>query len=404
MEDFVLSHERGIPQIAANRLGWFFIRGIESALEEGMDLLSVLSVSCFPQFTKIFIRSGTRRRKNGRELVFAPYINLPLLKRSSMMLSTMLQLARWLHSTRKVPNRIVTVYAMYTATFVAAAIVCRWFRVPCVLIVPDLPEYIRPGYVANSLFARIRELNMRMLHRLADQMQGFIFLTKHMAERFHLGSRPFDVVEGFADVENGEYDQKPSERGHERAVMYAGILSAVYGVRMLVQAFMRLKNPSYRLWLCGRGELEPEILSCAEEDSRIKFLGMVSNSEVLQRERCATLLVNPRPSDSEFTRYSFPSKNLEYLSSGRPVVLCRLPGIPDEYFDYVYALDNESVEGMATLLDHVLQKSDEELEAFGQRARRFVLDHKNYRKQGERVRRVMELVQHHRPMETTSKN
>ena len=153
-----------------------------------------------------------------------------------------------------------------------------------------------------------------------------------------------------------------------------------------------MKNPGYRLWLCGRGELEAEIRQCAEEDSRIVYLGMLPNSEVLHRERQATLLVNPRPSDSEFTRYSFPSKNLEYLSTGRPVVLCRLPGIPDEYFEYVYALDDESVEGMANLLDEVLRKSDAELDAFGNRAQRFVLEHKNYRKQGEKVRHVMEMV------------
>ena len=40
MEGYVLQNERGLAQIAANRLGWFFIRGIEHAFGEGMQILA----------------------------------------------------------------------------------------------------------------------------------------------------------------------------------------------------------------------------------------------------------------------------------------------------------------------------------------------------------------------------
>jgi glycosyltransferase involved in cell wall biosynthesis len=174
--------------------------------------------------------------------------------------------------------------------------------------------------------------------------------------------------------------------------MYAGGLAAAYGVRTLVQAFRSIKNPNYRLWICGRGEMEAEIRQSAKEDPRIEYSGILANPEVLRREHRATVLVNPRPSHSEFAKYSFPSKNLEYLGTGRPVILCRLPGIPEEYFDYVYPLEDESVHGMATLLHEVLEKPNEELDAFGKRARSFVLENKNYKKQGEKIRRLIETV------------
>ena len=45
--------------------------------------------------------------------------------------------------------------------------------------------------------------------------------------------------------------------------------------------------------------------------------------------------MNPRSADAEYTKYSFPSKTIEYLATGVPVVMNRLPGIPEEYEYFV---------------------------------------------------------------------
>ena len=173
-----------------------------------------------------------------------PFVNIPFFRRLIIMFSTMLNLIPWLRQTRQVPDRLIAAYAMYTPTLAAAVAICRWFRVPCVLLVPDLPEFFRPGYVASPLVRWIRKANLWIVYRLAEQMQGFVFLTKHMAERFRIDGKPVGVVEGCVDVE-GEKDipvRTPGERPRERIVMYAGILAAAYGVRMLVRAFMLLEE------------------------------------------------------------------------------------------------------------------------------------------------------------------
>ena len=68
----------------------------------------------------------------------------------------------------------------------------------------------------------------------------------------------------------------------------------------------------------------------------------------------ATILVNPRTSEGEFTKYSFPSKTMEYLLAGKSVVINRIPGIPEEYFNYVYTPKDESIEALAECLTNVL--------------------------------------------------
>ena len=89
------------------------------------------------------------------------------------------------------------------------------------------------------------------------------------------------------------------------------------------------------------------------------------------------LLINPRPSEEEFTKYSFPSKNMEYMTSGTPLLTTKLVGMPEEYYEYVYLFDDESVEGMSKKIDEVLSLSEETRKKTGLKAREFILKEKN---------------------------
>ena len=104
---------------------------------------------------------------------------------------------------------------------------------------------------------------------------------------------------------------------------------------------------------------------------------MLLNTEIVAREQEATLLVNPRPTDEEYVKYSFPSKTMEYMASGTPVLTTVLPGMPKEYHPYVYLLEDETAGGITKMLKEVLSNSDEELFRKGTEARRFVLEQKN---------------------------
>ena len=77
------------------------------------------------------------------------------------------------------------------------------------------------------------------------------------------------------------------------------------------------------------------------------------------------------------------------MVSGTPVLSTRLPGIPEEYFEYIYALDDESADGVAEAITAILRSPVEERTTKGQAARRYVIDHKNkYIQSG----RVLELI------------
>ena len=101
------------------------------------------------------------------------------------------------------------------------------------------------------------------------------------------------------------------------------------------------------------------------------------NSEIIEKEMDATLLINPRPTNEEYVKYSFPSKNMEYMASGTPVLTTALPGMPQEYYPHVFLIRDESADGVAEALREVFAHSDEELFQKGSAARKFVLRERN---------------------------
>ena len=123
--------------------------------------------------------------------------------------------------------------------------------------------------------------------------------------------------------------------------------------------------------------MENEIIVLSEIDSRIKYFGNRPNDEILDYEKRAKLLVNPRFSNFEFTKYSFPSKLMEYMVSGTPVLTTKLPGIPEEYHDKMYFIEEESEEGLKESILNCISKSQEELNLFGNNAKYYVLSVKN---------------------------
>ena len=87
--------------------------------------------------------------------------------------------------------------------------------------------------------------------------------------------------------------------------------------------------------------------------------------------------MNVRNPKDEFTAYSFPSKTIEYMSSGTPLLTSHLPGIPQEYFDFCYSISGNDVTDIKSALETIMGYSDEVRRDMGQRAREDV-----YKRQG----------------------
>lgn len=227
-----------------------------------------------------------------------------------------------------------------------------------------------------------KTINGRISWHVIWRCTKWVLLTEQMYEYLERKKEAV-ILEGHVDKNMAEKGNLLEEKSKPRECIYAGSLKKKYGILKLIQAFEQANVENAELHIYGAGEIASELRMM--KNPKVVYHGVVPNSVVVNDEIHATLLINPRPTDGEYTKYSFPSKNLEYMASGTPLLTTKLAGMPREYYDYVYLFCDETVDGMTKALRDVLSKSDVELHQKGIAAKNFVLENKSNVAQAKKV-------------------
>jgi glycosyltransferase involved in cell wall biosynthesis len=206
-----------------------------------------------------------------------------------------------------------------------------------------------------------------------------------MAERL-VTNQPYIVFEGIASDFPFSISQQITQK---KTIVYAGTLNERFGVMRLVDAFMKIKNENYESVICGIGDSQEKIIECSKIDSRINYKGQLKRENVLEELSKATVIVNPRPDGEEFTKYSFPSKNLEALSSGIPFVGYKLAGIGDEYDEFINYPTDSTIESLANLLIDVCSDVNGIYRTKAILAKKWVSENKNQTKQAAKIVKML---------------
>lgn len=252
-------------------------------------------------------------------------------------------------------QKLILVYSAHTP-FLKAAIHAKKKdkRIRVCLMVPDLPEYMNLSTHRGVLYDVAKKFDIASMTRLMNQVDSFVVLTEQMKERLPVGEKPCKVAEGIISAIPEPVSVSTEQ---EQYIVYTGKLDEAFGVKALVDAMAQLPDSDLRLVLCGQGDSYDYAVAQAQKDSRILALGQVSPAEAAQWQKKAAVLVNPRGNVGEYTKYSFPSKNVEYLLSGKPVVAYMLDGMPRCYRDFIYEIeaDRVPVEAIAEAVHRAIQ-------------------------------------------------
>ncbi len=334
-------------------------------LIEGLAAYARVDVVANPPVNRSVLKENMvrlpRETEGGANYLYIPAIRNPIIKAAAVGLGTFFK-------TLALADRdsFVVVDGLNRVTALAALLAARLRRRPCVGIVTDLPDML-----SGSGFSK------KLANVIIGGCTHYVFLTEAMNGYLNKKGKPYVILEGHSDITMRDRQPSREKKLTPRICMYAGGVSKQYGLGNLVEGFRMAQVPNARLDIYGPGDYVKELEAIAQEDERIFYGGMLLNTQIVDKEQEATLLVNPRPTHEEFVKYSFPSKTMEYMASGTPVLTTVLPGMPKEYHPYVFLLEDETPEGIRDTLREVLKHDDEALFLKGQKAREFILDEKN---------------------------
>lgn len=194
----------------------------------------------------------------------------------------------------------------------------KLFNLKTIAIVTDLPSFFyskERRSIKDFLYSKIGGFVLNFF-------DYYVLISDSMSEIKRFRNKKRIVIEGFYKPETVNNHDSSKIRNF----IYAGSIAKEYGIITLMKSFNRLKLENVELSIYSADKVYPEFL---KETSEIcKFYGYLDRVEIQKKLMEAHFLVNPRPSDLPYNKYSFPSKLLEYLGSGTPTITTYFDSIP----------------------------------------------------------------------------
>jgi len=368
-------------QNQANGFQWAMIEGIINNLRPGetVSIINSLPVGIYPRkYGKLHLQS----KAYGEEFVEIGSLNIPAFKQKQRERAARWKIERWVEQSPL--NRVIVLYSLYLPYLRAAmSVKQRYSGLKVCVIVTDLPGSLglasgRKG-LSQAMEARMGKQSMR----LASQMDGFILLTEQMAQPLSAAHKKRCVIEGMTSDQGVKPETFPLPPDTRPAVLYTGTLNRELGIGELLEAFKQL--PDAQLWLCGRGDMDAAVRDAQTKRENIHYFGFVPQAQAIYLQSKANLLINPRTGAGTYTKYSFPSKTMEYMRAGKPVLCCKLDGIPAEYDAYLIYIEPQNAQGIRDAVLAMLARTQKERGEIGRRAKAFVISEKNNIMQGKKA-------------------
>jgi glycosyltransferase involved in cell wall biosynthesis len=362
----ILFEKHGVKSSnAAQNFFYLLASGLSEQKDAKVNVQSLLPINASEQ-NKIWWKSA-QDIENNITFNTIPLINIPIIRHLGVNLYVFFQILFKRFSPNYTNIIIVDFLRLTLNVSILAAAKIRGIKV--LTVITDMPG---ENVLNQSFSAQIKD--KIAVHLNYDY---YVCLTKQLNEQLNRKSKPYVIIESFANIRLQHIPNRIEDKFQERVVVYAGSLYERYGLKTLIKAFMQLPDKDLRLYLYGVGPFIESIDSFTKQDNRVQYKGVLKQSALIDILFRSTLLVNPRPSHELYTLYSFPSKNIEYMSTGTPLLTTKLSGIPSDHYPYIFTIEDETVEGVKSALQDTLKMDKAKLHAFGLEAKEFVMSAKN---------------------------
>ncbi len=362
-------------QMAPHLFQQRMISGFEMIEDVDLKIYSVPPTGSFPINDKRLIMKGSLHGNHNA----LGYLNLPILKQGIRARKIKKALENELNSGEET---YVLAYTMFEPFLKPIKVLKKSYKNlhSCVIQTDCVPGI---GDMEKYMTSSAKRRGKRLVN-LAKNVDKFIVLTDYLAEAMEIGDRPYMVMECICDEGQVHCESTNNEKN---ICLYTGTTEKIYGICDLVDAFKQITNAE--LWICGSGECDEYIREAQKHSQNIKHLGFLNQDELASvRDKC-NYLINPRRPTGTYTKYSFPSKTAEYLMSGKPCIMYKLEGVPDEYDQYINYLTAEKPDEIANELRSIFGLDYNELLEKGMKARIFMLSEKTSEKQAKRVKNFL---------------
>ncbi len=359
------------------------LTGLKTAGLLPSEIISIRQIQSFPRGGIFYVGKEYTELNNKMQVTLLPFLNITPVKQMAIGTLTLLHILLWGWRTRHARHRVVYTYNLTVPPGFFTLLGARLIGAKAFVSLNDINV---PGQTVPNTFLNRFDF---WLHKiLIPRFDGHVVVADSIMKDF-APQASFVRVEGgiTSDLlsKTGVVAGEKELNGANFTIVSIGSLNETNGFNVLLQAFALLKDADYCLKIAGAGPLEDEIRCAAKKDQRIKFYGIINFDEVLALYKNADVLINMRLTKDLNTDYFFPSKMMEYLVSGTPVITTCTGHVADEFSGLAYLLTDESALGLANMISDVASLAPQSRIEMGKRARDYMQKYKTWDAQGRKV-------------------
>jgi glycosyltransferase involved in cell wall biosynthesis len=332
-----------------------------------------IPVPSFPKSKKLFVGSKKCQLKNGLHIKSLPHINFGAIKILTLGLATAWNTFAWAIKNRKADRRVVICYNLTAPPAWPISFVSKIIQLD---LVPFIGDIYVPGEVVKDTFLRRLEYNGQK--RLIPKADGLLIANQAIIDDFAPNRHALLLEGGVMESLVHRFASNIAKTDDSFHIVFAGQLSVLNGVTLLLDALKLIDSPNLKVSILGGGEFAEVVRTAAETDSRITYHGLCNHEEVLKVYEQADLLLNLRKTDFQTHRYVFPSKVVECLATGRPLLTTCTGHVEKEFGDLVYLLRDESPLALSTKIQELSALPKEDRSMVGVKAQAHVMEHKTW--------------------------
>jgi len=335
--------DQPIPPIQTQRFGLALLDSIYQGFCAKIEVFSVASLLDFPISKFLIAPMAKWKIFDSIPSTMIPFINLFGLKHLTRFIGTFVFVSLWsLRNFKK--DRLIIMHGVQSCKI--WGVVFGQFIAPAITI-----SYITDNLGLSldgegAIKQNVRLVDVRLMKAGLQRISGIITMTPYPAENLAPG-KPSLIINSILNASVFETVSQTSERDDVFTIAYAGGLYHDYGIELLLQAFALTDHPDWRLVIAGSGDLEDCVKEAAKQDSRIEYLGFLNTTDMANLYHTVDVLVNPRLLSSEIAQMAFPSKIVEYLATGKPVVSTDLPTFDEDFRNHLVIARSDTPEELA---------------------------------------------------------
>ncbi|MGH2317016.1 glycosyltransferase [Planococcus sp. SE5232] len=375
---------RGIS-VAGNKMQMGIIKALYKKYQDDLSIITSYPIASFPTESKIIIKNEIIELAENIYSRKVPFINIFLLKQYSKIINTYKYIKNWMKENNG-EEKMIICYNAFPHISLPILWATKYSKVKTICLVADLPidgvvKFKNIKGIAAKIESESTKKNIKKFDLLA-------VLNESAARKFSPTSQ-YVVIDGGFDLDEtplipcgGQWLDSENEK---LRVMFSGLLTEYNGIQNLIEAAKLVKNNKFILDIYGDGPLTDYVREASIKNPKINYMGRVSNSEIMKLQHTSSLLISTLDPEHPVAKVAFPSKIVEYLVSGTPVLSSKVNSLSSSYLKHMYVFNDMKPDNIAKEIDIILSKDKSDLIEISSNARKFILDNKNWEVQVDKI-------------------